>query len=126
MTRNRDRGFVRITCVDGFNFSAQVSDCHYCTPRKNGAEAYTEVEVGFPSEEDKLLLPYAEPSWDSETDELYVNATRTVYPYTPASVVVAVIKKHGGIVSGELPPLKNVVLMPKTRRGFFAWLLGRN
>jgi len=30
--------------------------------------------------------------------------TETVYAYVPASLVTLVIAKHGGMVSGELPP----------------------
>jgi hypothetical protein len=30
--------------------------------------------------------------------------TETVYPYVPVSLVTLVIAKHGGMVSGELPP----------------------
>jgi len=30
--------------------------------------------------------------------------TKTVYGYVPSSVVTLVIAKHGGIVSGDLPP----------------------
>jgi hypothetical protein len=28
----------------------------------------------------------------------------TVYPFVPAQLVALVIAKHGGMVSGELPP----------------------
>ena len=53
-----------------------------------------EVEVGFPNMVEELLLPYAE-----EPD----NPRGTVYPWVPAQVIVNVIAKHRGIVSGELP-----------------------
>jgi hypothetical protein len=58
------------------------------------AGIYTEVEVGFPSEEESLLLHYAE-----NRD----NPTGTVYGWVPATTVALVCAKHGGIVDGELP-----------------------
>jgi hypothetical protein len=75
--------------------SVQASSTAYCTPKVNGAHKYTEVEVGFPSDAESLLINYAE-----NPDQL----TNTVYGYVPAQVVINVIAKHGGIVYGELPP----------------------
>jgi len=76
----------RIICKDGFNLSVQANYGAYCTPRSNEGP-YLAVEVGFPSASEPLLLGYAEDV-DCPTD--------TVYPYTPITVVEAVIAKHGG------------------------------
>ena len=84
----------KVVCVDGFRMSVQAHDGAYCEPRIDNAERYTEVEVGFPSEREELLMPYIE-------DES--KPTGTVYAYVPASIVTLVIVKHGGMVSGELP-----------------------
>ena len=84
----------RIQCADGFSMSVQGNENAYCHPRTNNAEEYTEVEVGFPNMVEELLLPYAE-----EPD----NPRGTVYGYVPAQVIVNVVAKHRGIVSGELP-----------------------
>jgi hypothetical protein len=83
-----------IRCKDGFSMSVQAGETQYCYPRENGADRYTEVEIGFPNRCEELLLKYAE---DSE------RPTETVYPYVPAPVVTLVIAKHGGMVEGELP-----------------------
>jgi hypothetical protein len=40
-------------------------------------------------------MPYVEDDTDP---------TDTVYPWTPTHVVARVLEKHGGIVSGEVPP----------------------
>lgn len=77
-----------IICADGFKMSVQASEYHYCTPRITGAEQYTEVEVGFPSQKEDLLMDYADDC-DRPTD--------TVYGYVPVEVVIAVINKHGGL-----------------------------
>ena len=45
-TRNR-----RVVCADGFEMSVQANRLVYCKPQKDGAERYSQVEVGFPSEE---------------------------------------------------------------------------
>jgi hypothetical protein len=84
----------KIVCADGFEMSVQANDGAYCSPRVNGAERYTAVEVGFPSREEPLLLGFCD-----EPDK----PTETVYGYVPVPTVTLVIAKHGGIVSGQLP-----------------------
>lgn len=87
--------YKQVVCADGFVMSVQAGDGHYCRPRISDAERYEAVEVGYPNEEEPLLMPYAE-SPEAPCD--------TVYPYVPSDKVSLVIAKHGGIVSGELPP----------------------
>lgn len=77
----------RIVCNDGFSISVQCSEMAYCTPRLNQAE-YSEVELGYPSEDEPLIFKYAEDTG---------SYTSTVYPYTPIEVIEEVISKHGGI-----------------------------
>ncbi len=76
-----------IECVDGFIMSVQASETHYCAPRDNDGP-YTEFEVGFPSEREEQLMPYAE---DPE------RPLDTVYGYVPLEVIEALIEKHGGV-----------------------------
>jgi len=85
----------RIECADGFSMSVQANENAYCHPRIDNAEAYEEVEVGFPTPGEPMLAGYAENS---------SNLTETVYAYVPSRVVVDVIAKHGGILTGQLPP----------------------
>ena len=85
----------RVVCLDGFSMSVQATETNYCTPRINGAERYTHVEVGFPSEEEELLMEWAE---DRE------KPTDTVYPWVPSQLVALVCAKHGGIIEGNVPP----------------------
>lgn len=91
----------RVECEDGFSMSVQASGFSYCTPRKDSQKAYSEVEIGFPSEVEPMLKEYAE-QW---TKGDRCNATETVYGWVPARLVLDVIKKHGGMVGGALPPL---------------------
>lgn len=73
-----------ITCKDGYELSVQASRGHYCTPRKDRAKFYVEVEVGFPSEHDDLL---------GESDDGF-----GVYAFVPVENVAVLINKHGGMI----------------------------
>jgi hypothetical protein len=85
----------QVVCADGFNMSVQAHDGAYCEPRLDGQRTYTLVEIGFPSAEEPLIMPWAEDN---------SKPTDTVYGYVPVDVVTNVIVKHGGIVEGEVPP----------------------
>lgn len=84
--------FVRtkIQCNDGFSISIQASGGHYCHPRMTFEGPYTEVELGYPSCSEELLISFMEDDC--------CEPENTVYPYVPVVVVDRVIKKHGGIV----------------------------
>ena len=84
-----------IQCADGFKMSVHAHEGAYCTPRITGAERYTAVEVGYPSQEEPLLL-----QWADEPEQ----PTNTVYGWVPSQQVALVIAKHGGMVDGALPP----------------------
>ena len=101
MSSFSDRLNRQVVCADGFKMSVQAHDGAYCSPRIDNAESYEEVEVGFPTEREPLLMDYCEDPDDP---------TGTVYGYVPTQVVVNVIAKHGGIVEGEVP-----AGMPKLR-----------
>jgi hypothetical protein len=76
-----------IECVDGFIMSVQASETHYCAPRDYDGP-YAEFEVGFPSEREEQLMPYAE---DPE------RPLDTVYRYVPLEIIEALVEKHGGV-----------------------------
>ena len=83
-----------VVCADGFTMSVQAHAGAYCIPRMTGAPIYREVEVGFPSEREELLMEWAEEAH---------KPTDTVYGFVPVGVVTNVIAKHGGMVSGQVP-----------------------
>ncbi len=93
----------KIVCADGFTMSVQAHESAYCEPRLNEQKNYSLVEVGFPSNEEKLLMPWAENR---------SKPTETIYGYVPVDVVTTVIVKHGGILEGEVPP--GVIPIPKS------------
>ena len=76
-----------VICKDGFKMSVQAGQSLYSKPR-DVADYYEEAEIGFPSEEESLLMNYCE-------DE--TNPCGTVYSYVPCSIIDTVIEKHGGI-----------------------------
>jgi hypothetical protein len=88
--------FQKVTCADGFSVSIQASRTNYCEPRMDGYNAYESVELGPPNRPCIFIKDYAE-----DPDDL----TGTVYGYVPAHIVKKMIAAHGGIVSGECPPL---------------------
>jgi hypothetical protein len=125
----------RMTCADGFSLSIQYSPGHYCNGRerflggdmKNRDDPLPEprtVEVGFPSEPEPLLAPYAEEAkrlylsgnfkfvrsleysqgwrrWLAKVWPKVSNLTETVYAQVPVEVVDQVIAKHGGVAGEE-------------------------
>ena len=85
---------LKVTCADGFTMSVQANANAYSIPKMTGAPIYTQVEVGFPSAKEELLMEWCEEPEDP---------TGTVYGYVPVQVVTNVIAKHGGIIEGEVP-----------------------
>ena len=84
------RRFIRtppVICKDGFMMSVQASETHYSEP-KGFADEYSEVEIGFPSDMENLIMDYCEDHQDP---------CGTVYGYVPVKLVDRVIDKHGGI-----------------------------
>ncbi len=84
-----------LVCKDGFQFSCQASETHYCTPKQNGlpAKKYKTWELGAVSYNDTLIEEYDESyGWRDARIEI------TVYPQVPTKVVLKLIKKHEGLV----------------------------
>ena len=76
-----------VICKDGFKMSVQAGQSLYSKPR-DVADYYEEAEIGFPSEEESLLVNYCE-------DE--TNPCGTVYSFVPVNLIDKIIEKHGGI-----------------------------
>ena len=94
---------ARIVCSDEFSMSVQASEYSYCKPRDD-IGPWIEVECGYPSEEEPLLMKWAEDP-NRPTD--------TVYGWVPVGVVLRVVKNHGGMVSGELPEMPPLMELMK-------------
>jgi len=84
----------KVVCADGFEMSVQANEGAYCEPRLNKQKRYNLVEIGFPTEEEPLLMPWVEDK---------SKPTETVYGYVPVDIVTSVIVKHGGMVEGQVP-----------------------
>ena len=87
------KSFKRLHCESGFSMSIQADERKYCSPRSNTGP-WASVEIGFPSHEEPLLMPFAEDQ---------SNPTETVYGWVDVGIVQGVIIKHGGITEGEHP-----------------------
>ena len=88
--RERKPQWDRLYCNDGFNMSVQAGRSHYSTPRSD-VGPWTEFEIGYPSDWDVLLAPYAEDPGEP---------TETIYGYVPLDVVEGVVMNHGGLRGG--------------------------
>jgi hypothetical protein len=69
----------KIICNDGFSISVQGGSWYYSTPKEK-TDVYLELEIGFASEKDEIMLNYDE--------------TRG---YVPINEINECLKRHGGI-----------------------------
>ena len=85
----------RITCADGVSLSVQASKFHYCSPRTDDPNHWTDyfdVEVGFIRDADgNAFTPPA--NWSEYADGAFPS---DVYGYVPTEMVKAFIEEHGG------------------------------
>ncbi len=91
----------RVICKDGVSLSVQADKFAYCTPKENDAAIYTHVEVGYIFADNRLFPARTPRGWKKYQD----GRGSAVYAYVPAALLLAFIKKHGGMIDGELPPL---------------------
>ena len=89
------KNYERVVCADGFSISIQAGNGKYSVPRFE-ASAYTQLELGYPNRPCPFIYEWAENKGEY---------TDTIYPYVPAKIVDVMIRGHGGIVSGQCPPL---------------------
>ena len=87
LTKTTSSRTPHVMCNDGFTMSVQAGQSLYSIPN-DVADSYESVEVGFPSEDEPLLLNH--DGYEDQTDY-------GVFPYVPCSVVDEIIEKHGGI-----------------------------
>ena len=96
----------RFHCNDGWSISVIWGEMVYCTPRKDDALFYLEVEAGFPSWREDSLKDYAEsPEY-----------TDTVYPYIPVEILLEAFQKHGGVSTVEFYPSKSFKMAKRALR----------
>jgi hypothetical protein len=101
--------FPTIFCRNGLSLSIQASNGHYCEPRMDSVDSYTEVEIGYPSEiPPENIRPYCEDSYQDNPD--YLNS---VYAYVPIQLVNEWIDAAGGIDLGKTIAEWNKVISGK-------------
>jgi len=91
---DKQLGIIRemVKCNDGFTFSAQNHFATYCNSKEaKSMKEITDMELGFPSQADDLIAPYANAT------EYGTPLTQDVYGYTPIDVIIALVNKHGGL-----------------------------
>lgn len=84
----------RVVCKDGYSISIQAHEGAYCSPRQDGAECYSLVELGYPNQSDSLIDHLA------ETPD---KPKKTIYGYVDVNTVYLLLTKHKGIIEGDVP-----------------------
>jgi hypothetical protein len=77
---------------DGTWVSVQANEFVYCVPRTDNAESYRAVEAWFYRKDKRFGTGRRD-------------LTKEPLAYLPATKLMEMIESHGGLVSGELPPL---------------------
>ncbi len=98
----------KVFAKDGFNVSLQIHNGNYCSSengyRKLG-HSFSDIEFGFPSEDDTTLKTYSEMygqrTWDENTNEIPFNESTFSCVGTvgrvPITVLEEIFAKRGGI-----------------------------
>lgn len=81
----------RVLCADGFTVSVQAGYGLYSTPNCD-ADAYTHVELGYPSRKEEALMEYAANR---------KQPTETIYGSVPAELVDKTLEAHGDITGAD-------------------------
>jgi|21_taG_2_1085346.scaffolds.fasta_scaffold41987_1 hypothetical protein len=91
-----------IICKSGLKLSIQASDRHYSIPRENNAFSYSHCEIAVINKKRIKAFNKCQgfKPYYCEGIEGYV------YERIEANTILKVIMKNGGILEGELPPLK--------------------
>ena len=78
----------KIVCTDGFKMSVQGHEMTYSIPKKVATE-FEAMEIGFPSQQEDLIMEFIVPPGDKPT--------QSVYGFIPIDLIEQIIEKHGGI-----------------------------
>jgi hypothetical protein len=91
-----------IICKSGLRLSIQASVRHYSVPKEDNAPYYTHCEVAVIGK--KRIKAFNKCAGYKP---YYCRGIKGyVYEWLKASTILKVIIKNGGILEGELPPLK--------------------
>ena len=90
----------KVICADGYRISIQASSAHRCTPKETNAVKYNSVEV-LVYEFDELLAEYIDDNNHSNN----IGGMHMIGSYVPSELVIKLLKKHGGAIQGEIPPM---------------------
>ena len=82
----------RVVCEDGTSLSVQHSCFHYCSPRQDGVQAYSRVEVGY-IKPTNVKIP---ESWNNYGEG---DTEPSIWSYIPVEFVEDFINSHGGIAN---------------------------
>ena len=94
--------YEHIVCMDGFTLSVQAGEGLYCEPKESpyDKEGRWKKDFGYKSVEIMLQWGHKnEPLFDE-----YIFSHDDPLEYVPVELLAKVIKKHGGVIQGGIPP----------------------
>jgi len=103
-----------IVCIDGFTISVQAGEGLHCEPKESlyDKKGKWKKDFGYKSVEIKQLS-WNEPLFDDYiskgchncgSDKQGYNEFNEPLGYVPVELLAEVIKKHGGVIQGAIPP----------------------
>jgi len=101
-----------ITCQNGLTMSIQAGEGLSSAPAKNDSKAFYSCEIavfGVFKDGNLYGISNIEKFQDEQFDKepYFCKGIKAfIYNYVPAPVILEVIMDNGGVLEGELPPLK--------------------
>mgnify|MGYP003116139075 CR=1 FL=1 len=106
--------YEHIVCMDGFTMSVQAGLNVASSPKESAFNeqgyikrnfGYTEVEIQLKNGHEPLFDKYiSKGCHNCGGEEQGYDEYRTPLEYVPVELLVKVIKKHGGVIQGQIPP----------------------
>jgi len=106
--------YEHIVCMDGFTLSVQAGEGLYCEPKESPYDekgnwkkdfGYKSVEIMMESWDEPLFDKYiTKGCHNCGSDKQGYDEFREPLAYVPVELLAKVIKKHGGVIQGAIPP----------------------
>jgi len=106
--------YEHIVCMDGFTLSVQAGERLHCEPKESpyDEKGHWKKDFGYKSVE-IMMKSWDEPLFDKfvskgchncGSDKQGYAEFREPLSYVPVELLAKVIKKHGGVIQGAIPP----------------------
>ena len=103
-----------IVCMDGFTLSVQAGENLYCEPKESPYDekgnwkedfGYKSVEIQLKTSDEPLFDEYITKGCHNCGGDIQgYDEFHSPLAYVPVELLAKVIKKHGGVIQGAIPP----------------------